>query len=100
MKELTIIDELKNLLPPFTGAELTEMQKTCPNRLVPLIRNYTIQCIPEHQPDELIGCLFSLFKLNYRKKLFLALGRKMFHQDGEEIVWELIYMLQNNFNKQ
>jgi hypothetical protein len=58
-------------------AELYEMRTTCPNRLVPQIHNFTIQNIPEHQPDQLINCLFSLFKPRYREKLAFALLRKM-----------------------
>ena len=77
--------------------ELRERQKTCPNRLVPMIRNYTIQSIPEHDPQYLISCLFSLFKPLYREKLLLALARKMFEQDRPESVEDIIETLRKEF---
>lgn len=77
--------------------ELREMQKTCPNRLVPMIRNYTIQSIPEHDPQYLISCLFSLFKPLYRNKLLAALARKMFAQDDPDSVREIIATLHSEF---
>ena len=79
--------------------ELRKMQVGCPNKLVPPIRNYTIQNIPEHKPDQLLACLFSLFSVAYRKKLFTELARKMFRQDGDKLTRELVTELYNEFNQ-
>lgn len=81
--------------------ELYEMRKTCPNKLVPQIHNFTIQNIPEHKPDQLINCLFSLFKPNYRKKLVFALLRKMSERETDkenahDIVTTLFHEFQNH----
>ncbi len=78
--------------------ELRVMQKECPAvKLVPLIRNYTIQSIPEHDPDYLISCLFSLFQPLYRKKLLYAFARKMFAQGEDDTVREAIVTLKEEF---
>ena len=74
---------------------LRKMQAECPNKIVPPIRNFTIQNIPEHNPDQLLGCLFSLFSVNYRKKLLYALARKMKSQDGEDFTRDIIADLYN-----
>lgn len=78
-------------------AELFERRKTCPNRLVPQIHNFTIQNIPEHKPDQLINCLFSLFKPNYRKKLLYALAREMRKVDGDHFTQPIINELFSEF---
>jgi hypothetical protein len=77
--------------------ELREMQKVSQVKLVPQIRNYTIQSIPEHKPDQLLACLFSLFKPLYREKLLYALARKMFAQDGNEHTRNIIVTLADEF---
>ena len=66
--------------------ELKAQQATCPNRLVPQIHNFTIQNIPEHTPEPLLSCLYSLFNVGYRKKLLKGLLEKMHDQDGKNSV--------------
>ena len=76
--------------------ELREDQKASPAlRLVPLIRNYTIQSIPEHDPEYLVSCLFSLFQPLYHEKLLYALARKMFAKGATEIVRKFLVTLTN-----
>jgi len=80
--------------------ELKARRKGCPNRIVPQIHSFTIQNIPEHKPDQLINCLFSLFKPLYREKLAFALLRTMAETetDGESahnIVTTLFHEFQN-----
>ena len=77
--------------------ELFERRKTCPNKLVPQIHNFTIQNIPEHKPDNLIRCLFKLFKTKYREKLLYALAREMRVSDGKELTDGIITNLYNEF---
>ena len=73
---------------------LREDQKASPAlRLVPLIRNYTIQSIPEHDPQYLVSCLFSLFQPLYREKLLYALTRKMFAQGESDTVRKFLATL-------
>lgn len=75
--------------------QLREMQKACPaTKLVPMIRNYTIQSIPEHDPQYLVSCLFSLFQPLYRKKLLQALSEKMLDKNEIEAVREVIDTVQ------
>ena len=81
-------------------AELNEIRKTCPNRVVPQIHNFTIQNIPEHKPDQLLACLFSLFKVGYRKKLLYGLARKMLNEDSKELAIEIITTLYHEFQNQ
>jgi hypothetical protein len=78
-------------------AELKNLQAICPNRIVPSIHNFTIQNIPEHKPDQLINCLFALFKQNYRKKLLLHLAREMRKEDGEEWTQAIITELYHEY---
>jgi len=74
--------------------ELRKEQAANPGvRLVPLIRHYTIECIPEHDPAPLIECIFTLFKPQYRKKLLYGLARQMFVEDGEEFTRNIIKTL-------
>jgi len=80
--------------------ELYERQKTCPNKLVPQIHNFTIQNIPEHKPDQLINCLCSLFKPAYREKVAFALLRRMREMEtdkerAQNVVTTLFYEFQN-----
>jgi hypothetical protein len=78
--------------------ELRVRQESCPAvKLVPLIRNYTIQSIPEHDPEYLVACLFSLFQPLYRKKLLLALVRKMFAKGETESAREAITTFKDEF---
>ena len=77
--------------------ELFEMRKTCPNRLVPQIHNFTIQNIPEHTPEPLLSCLYSLFKIGYRKKLAYGLLRRMFDEDDKELARTIVAELHNEF---
>ncbi len=83
-------DDFYDWISDEERAELFEMRKTCPNRLMPQIHNFTIQNIPEHKPDQLINCLFSLFKPLYRRKLLKALLRKMHTDDGMESVKDIV----------
>ena len=78
--------------------ELNARRENCPNRLVPTIRNFTIQSIPEHSPEPLVQCLFSLFKRNYRKKLLLLLAREMRKEDSEEFTRPIITELYHEFH--
>jgi len=81
-------------------AELYEMRKTCPNKLVPQIHNYTIQNIPEHKPDQLINCLCSLFKPPYREKVAFALLRRMREMDTDrERAQNVVTTLYHEFQK-
>jgi hypothetical protein len=64
--------------------EFANMPKECVNPTFPKICNFTIQNIPEHKPDALIDCLYSLFKVRYREKLVYALLREMYKKEGEE----------------
>ena len=74
--------------------QLREDQKSSPAlRLVPLIRNYTIQSIPEHDPQYLISCLFSLFQPLYHEKLLYALARKMIAKGATETVQKFLATL-------
>jgi len=81
--------------------QLREDQKASPAlRLVPLIRNYTIQSIPEHDPKYLVSCLFSLFQPLYREKLVFALLREMSKRETDKenahnIVTTLFHEFQN-----
>ena len=77
--------------------ELYEMRKTCPNKLVPQIHNFTIQNIPEHSAEPLLTCLYSLFKVGYRKKLAYGLLRNMFDKDDPELARTIISDLHNEF---
>ncbi|HBT77300.1 MAG TPA: hypothetical protein DEB39_10355 [Planctomycetaceae bacterium] len=77
--------------------ELFEMRKTCPNRLVPQIHNFTIQNIPEHSPEPLLSCLYFLFKIKYREKLAYGLLRRIFAEDDPELARTIISNLQNEF---
>ena len=61
---------------------------------IPLIRNYTIQSIPEHDPQYLVSCLFSLFQPLYRKKLLQALAEKMLDKGEIEAVREVVDTVQ------
>ncbi len=63
--------------------ELREIQKTTTKRVVPPIHTFTIQNIPEHSPEPLLDCLYSLFKVSYRKKLAPGLLRGIFDEDPE-----------------
>ena len=80
--------------------ELKSLQATCPNRLVPSIHNFTIQNIPEHTPEPLVSCLYSLFKVGYREKLAYILLRKIFHDDDATLARTIIAKLQNEFQNQ
>ncbi|MCL2623157.1 MAG: hypothetical protein FWD31_05755 [Planctomycetaceae bacterium] len=77
--------------------ELRERQKTCPNKLVPQIRSYTIQSIPEHDPQFLISCMYSLFQPLYRKKFLGAFVEKMFAKGEEEAAREVFVTLKEKF---
>ena len=81
-------------------AELKALQANCPNRIVPSIHNFTIQNIPEHTPEPLLSCLYSLFKVGYRKKLAYGLLRRMFFEDGKELAQAIISDLDNEFQNQ
>ncbi|MGL6193911.1 MAG: hypothetical protein ACRC2T_03720 [Thermoguttaceae bacterium] len=74
-----------------------KMQAQCANKMPPPIRQYTIQHIPEHNPDSLILCLFELFKPFYRRQLILKLARRMFKDDDTNQTRELIEQLANEF---
>jgi len=64
--------------------ELRKMQAERPDvRLVPLIRNYTIKSLPEHDPQYLISFLFSHFSPAYRKKFIYALLRRMLETETD-----------------
>ena len=80
--------------------ELYAMRKTNPNRLVPWIHNFTIQNIPEHKPDQLLACLFSLFKVHYREKLAYGLLRTMFNEDSKELALTIVTNLMSEFQNQ
>jgi len=74
--------------------QLREDQKASPAlRLVPLIRNYTIQCIPEHDAQYLVSCLFSLFQPIYHEKLLYALARKMIAKGATDTVRKFLATL-------
>ena len=90
-------DEIFDWITEDERAELNEIRKTCPNRVVPQIHNFTIQNIPEHKPDQLLACLFSLFKVGYRKKLLYGLARKMLNEDSKELAIEIISTLYHEF---
>ena len=81
--------------------ELRQMQKANPGvRLVPPIRHFTIECIPEHDPTPLIDCLFTLFSPAYRQKFLSALLRRMFESEDDKenariIVTTLLHEFQN-----
>ena len=81
-------------------AELNEIRETCPNRVVPQIHNFTIQNIPEHKPDQLLACLFSLFKVRYREKLAYGLLEKMFNEDSKELALDIVTTLYHKFQNQ
>jgi len=79
-------------------AELKALQANCPNRIVPSIHNFTIQNIPEHKPDQLINCLFSLFKPRYREKFVFALLRTMAETETDrEIAHNIVTTLFHEF---
>ncbi|MCL2349599.1 MAG: hypothetical protein FWC50_15220 [Planctomycetaceae bacterium] len=79
-------------------AELKAIQDACPNRIVPQIHNFTIQNIPEHKPDQLINCLFFLFKPRYREKLAFALLRTMAETETDrEIAHNVVTTLFHEF---
>lgn len=80
--------------------ELFEMRKTCPNRLVPQIHNFTIQNIPEHTPEPLVSCLYSLFKVGYREKLAYMLLRRIFHDDDAALARTIVAKLNDEFQNQ
>ena len=80
--------------------ELAAMREGCPNRVVPQIHNFTIQNIPEHKPDQLLACLFSLFKIKYREKLAYGLLRKMFNEDDKKLALEIVTTLVTEFQNQ
>ena len=80
--------------------ELFEMRKTCPNRIVPQIHNFTIQNIPEHTPEPLLICLYSIFKIGYRKKLAYGLLRRMFDEDDKDLARTIVSELHNEFQNQ
>ena len=80
--------------------ELFEMRKTCPNRIVPQIHNFTIQNIPEHTPEPLLICLYSIFKVGYRKKLAYGLLRRMFDEDDKDLARTIVSELHNEFQNQ
>ena len=74
--------------------EMRKQQEASPAlKLVPLIRNYTIQSIPEHDPEYLVSCLFSLFQPLYREKLLYALARKMLAKNEAEAVRKFLATL-------
>ena len=74
--------------------EMRKQQEESPAlKLVPLIRNYTIQSIPEHDPQYLVSCLFSLFQPLYREKLLYALARKMLAKNEAEAVRKFLATL-------
>jgi len=62
-------------------------------QLVPPARNYTIQNIPEHDPQYLVSCLFSLFQPTYHEKLLYALARKMIAKGATDTVRKFLATL-------
>lgn len=82
-------------------AELNAMRASgCPNRIVPPIHNFMIQNIPEHSPEPLITCLYSLFKVGYRKKLAYGLLRRIFSDDDKELAKTIVSELHDEFQNQ
>jgi len=93
-------DNVFDWITEVERAELNERRKNCPNRVVPYIHNFTIQNVPEHKPDQLINCLFSLFRPLYREKLAFALLRTMAdtetdRENAKKIVTTLFHEFQN-----
>jgi hypothetical protein len=82
--------------------EFAEVKRNCVNPIFPQIHNFTIQNIPEHKPDYLIGCLYALFKVRYREKLVYELLRKMYQDDGEEkeLARTIVTTLYHEFTQQ
>jgi hypothetical protein len=80
--------------------EFVKLQNASVNPTFPQIRNFTIQNIPEHKPDALIDCLYSLFQVRYREKLAYALLREMYKKEGEEkdLARHIVNTLYHEFN--
>ena len=94
-------DDFYDWLTEEEREQLRQDQKNCPAiKLVPPIRSYTIQRIPEHDPQYLVSCLFSLFKPLYRKKHIFALARKMIAQGEAAAIQELVATLQKELQPQ
>ena len=78
--------------------DMRKMQEECPAiKLVPLIRNYTIQNIPEHDARYLVSCLFSWFQPLYHEKLLLALAQEMLGKGRAEAVRKVFDTLKEQF---